>query len=57
MNIQTPPGPADIEAMLGLDPKSRRRSWGRRLVWLVLLALLAGGGAWCPERGSNPHAP
>ena len=47
MNIQTPPRPSEIEAVLGLDAKSRRRNWGRRVLWLlVLLALLAGGAWW-----------
>lgn len=46
MNIQTPPGPAEIEAILGLDARSRRKSWGRRLIWLVLAALAAAGAAW-----------
>lgn len=46
MNIQTPPGPAEIEAMLGLDHKSRRRSWRRRLLWLALLALIVAGAGW-----------
>ena len=46
MNIQTPPGPAEIEAMLGLDHKSRRSTWRRRLLWLALLALAVAGLAW-----------
>ncbi len=46
MNIQTPPGPAEIEVILGLDTRSRRRTWGRRLMWLALTALLAAGTAW-----------
>lgn len=46
MNIHTPPGPSEIEAVLGLDAKSRRKSWRRRALWLVLLALLLAGGAW-----------
>ncbi len=46
MNIQTPPGAADIEAILGLDARSRRRSWLRRLVWLALLVLAAAAIAW-----------
>lgn len=46
MNIQTPPGPAEIEAMLGLDHKSRRKTWRRRLMWLALIALALGAIAW-----------
>jgi HlyD family secretion protein len=47
MNIQTPPRPSEIEAVLGLDAKSRRRSWRRRTLWLlVILALAAGAGWW-----------
>ena len=46
MNIQTPPGPAEIEAILGLDARSRRKSWGRRLLWLALAALVLAGAAW-----------
>lgn len=46
MNIQTPTGPGDIEAILGLDARSRRRTWRRRLFWLALLALAAGAIAW-----------
>ena len=46
MNIQTPPGPAEIEAILGLDAGSRRKAWRRRLMWLGLLALAIGGIAW-----------
>ncbi len=47
MNIQTPPRPSEIEAILGLDAKSRRRNWRRRVLWLLaLLLLLAGGGWW-----------
>ncbi|MFN4141932.1 efflux RND transporter periplasmic adaptor subunit [Aestuariivirga sp.] len=46
MNVQTPPGPAEIEAVLGLDTRSRRKLWRRRLVWLALVLLLAAGGLW-----------
>ena len=46
MNIQTPPGPAEIEAMLGLDARSRRRRWRGGLLWLLLLLALLAGGAW-----------
>ncbi len=46
MNIQTPPGPSEIEAMLGLDPRSRRKAWGKRLFWLLLLAALLAAAAW-----------
>ncbi|WP_204508317.1 efflux RND transporter periplasmic adaptor subunit [Aestuariivirga litoralis] len=53
MNIQSPPGPAEIEAMLGLDPKSRRKRRGRRLLWLALLALALGGIAWWVMAGQG----
>jgi HlyD family secretion protein len=46
MNIQTPPRPSDIEAVLGLDAKSRRKSWGRRALWLLLLLPILGGLGW-----------
>lgn len=46
MNIQTPPGPAEIDAILGLDTRSRRRNWGRRLLWLALAALAVAGAVW-----------
>ena len=46
MNIQTPPGPAEIEAILGLDAGSRRKTWRRRIMWLALLALVVAGIAW-----------
>jgi HlyD family secretion protein len=47
MNIQTPPGPSEIEAILGLDAKSRRNTWRQRAWWLAaVLALLAGAGWW-----------
>jgi HlyD family secretion protein len=46
MNIQSPPGQPPIETVLGLDSRSRRGRWGRRLFWLVLVAALAAGAAW-----------
>ena len=46
MNIQTPPGPGEIEAILGLDAGSRRKRLGRRLTWLAVLALAVGGIGW-----------
>jgi HlyD family secretion protein len=47
MNIQTAPPPAEIKAMLGLDARSRRRTWTRRLAWgLLTLALLALASWW-----------
>ncbi len=46
MNIQTPPRPSEIEAILGLDAKSRRKSWERRAMWLLLLLALAAGAGW-----------
>ena len=53
MNIQTPPGPSEIEAILGLDARSRRKTWGRRVVWLVLLALVLAGAAWWMQGGQS----
>ena len=53
MNIQTPPGPAEIEALLGLDAKSRRRSLRRRLMWLALLALAVAAVAWWVAAGQS----
>ena len=53
MNIQTPPGPSEIEAMLGLDAKSRAKTWTRRLLWLALLALALGGIAWWVLHGQS----
>ena len=51
MNIQTkPPGPAEIEAVLGLDRKGRTRQWRRRAGWgIAVLLLLAGLGWWAYE--------
>ena len=46
MNIQSPPGQPPIETVLGLDSRSRRSRWGRRLVWLLLAAALVAGAAW-----------
>jgi HlyD family secretion protein len=53
MNIQTPPGPAEIEALLGMDRKGRARSWRRRLIWLALLALALGAVAWLVTAGQS----
>ena len=50
MNIQTPPRPSEIEAILGLDRKSRRRAWLRRTLWLLLLLVLLAGGGWWAMR-------
>ena len=59
MNIQSPPRPAEIEAILGLDAKSRNRRWGRRALWLLLLLALLAGGAWwvaeAPVRRPRPE--
>lgn len=46
MNIQSPPGQPPIETVLGLDSRSRRGRWGRRLIWLLLAAALVAGAAW-----------
>ena len=46
MNIQTLPTQAEIETALGLDPRSRRRAWRKRAIWLAVLAILVTGGIW-----------
>lgn len=47
MNIQTPPAQAEIEAVLGLDAKGRRKAWLRRIVWLAALAaVIAATVGW-----------
>lgn len=44
MNQMTPPSRAEIEQALDLTPGRQRRRWQRRVLWLVLLAGLLGGG-------------
>ena len=46
MNIQTLPNPEDIEAVLGLDRKSRRRKWVVRGGWAAMAAALLLLGWW-----------
>jgi len=46
MNIQTLPNPEDIEAVLGLDSRSRRRIWLKRGVWLAAAAAVLMLGWW-----------
>jgi HlyD family secretion protein len=46
MDMQTLPNPAQIEAVLGLDRRSRGRRWLRRLVWALVAAGLAAAGGW-----------
>lgn len=46
MNIQSPPSPAEIEAILGIDTKSRRRKRRKRVLWAIVLALLVAGAGW-----------
>jgi HlyD family secretion protein len=54
MNIQTVPESKEIEAVLGLDGKSRARRWLSRLLWLALLAAaIAAIGWWYWERSSQ----
>jgi HlyD family secretion protein len=46
MNVQTPPKPSEIEVILGLDARSRRKSWGRRALWLLVALAVIGAAAW-----------
>lgn len=46
MNIQIPPGQKEIEAVLGLDARGRRKAWGRRVAWLAVAVAVAAGTAW-----------
>jgi len=46
MNIQTLPNPEDIEAVLGLDRKSRRRKWVARGGWAAVAAAVLLLGWW-----------
>ena len=46
MNIQAPPRPAEIEAVLGIDPKSRRQKRRKRVLWVVALLIVAALAGW-----------
>ena len=46
MNIQAPPSPAEIEAVLGIDPKSRRRKRRKRVLWVIAILLVAALAGW-----------
>jgi HlyD family secretion protein len=46
MNIQTLPTQAEIEAVLGMDARSRRKTWVKRVVWLAILAAVIAGAVW-----------
>jgi HlyD family secretion protein len=46
MNIQTLPTQTEIEAVLGLDARSRRRTWVKRMIWLAVVAVAVAGGVW-----------
>lgn len=46
MNIQAPPKPAEIEAVLGIDLKSRHRKRRKRVLWGLMLALLVALAGW-----------
>jgi HlyD family secretion protein len=46
MNMQNLPNPSEIEAVLGLDARSRGKRWLRRLAWLVVMAIIVAGGVW-----------
>ena len=49
MNIQTLPSEGEIEAVLGLDARSRRRKWTKRLIWLLVALSVLGAGLWLAE--------
>ncbi len=46
MNIQNLPDQQEIEEILGLGTGARARRWTGRLIWLVAVAALIGGGIW-----------
>ena len=46
MNIQAPPSPAEIEAVLGIDPKSRGRKRRKRVIWVIAILLLVALAGW-----------
>jgi HlyD family secretion protein len=56
MNIQNLPNPDEIEAVLGLDGRGRRRLWRKRAVWLALAAALIGAMAWWYAASGNQAA-
>lgn len=46
MNIQTLPTQTEIETVLGLNARSRRRTWVKRMIWLAVVAVAVAGGVW-----------
>jgi HlyD family secretion protein len=56
MNQLSPPDRTEIENALGLDGSRSRKRWTRRLVWLALVAVLVGGGAWLWQRQATEAA-
>jgi HlyD family secretion protein len=56
MNVMNQPTRADIEEALDLTTARKGRKWLRRLVWLLLLALLVGGGFYGYQRMSASNA-
>jgi HlyD family secretion protein len=46
MNIQNLPNADEIETILGTGRRGRAARWLRRLVWLAVLGVAIGGGAW-----------
>ena len=46
MNIQNLPDQQEIEDILGLGGKARARRWVSQLIWIAVLALIAGAAFW-----------
>lgn len=57
MSIQNQADTSEIEAVLGLDPGGRRRTWFKRAVWLLgIIAVILGAAWWYMIRQDQPAA-